>query len=124
MPNFKVQVHYTFEPGTVNGSTESPPPYLLGEDGVVMLLAVWPEEPLDIVAANEDLATGRAQMLFAEAGRRPFINTRIGEERFLQLTRRQRPCAPSHLTSVAEIWLAGTRADEWHLISVGTPRFG
>lgn len=121
--NFKVQLHYTFEPGHVNGSTEDIPADLLGDDGVVMLLGVWPEVPIGIAAADERAAVVEAQRLFAEAGRRAFINTRIGETRFLELARRQRPGAPDHLTSVGEKWIASQDGDQWHLVSLGTPRF-
>jgi hypothetical protein len=123
MPNFKVQLKYMFEPGHVNGSTEQPPPDILGDDGVVMPLAAWPAEPLDVKAADECAAVEQAQRLFAEAGRHPFVNLRVGEQRLLELAKRRRPGSPDNLTSVGETWLASPDGHVWHLVSLGTPRF-
>jgi len=58
-----------------------------------------------------------------EAGRRPFINSRVGEPRFLELTRRQPLGAAGHITSVVGNWLAKSGSDAWHLVYLDTPRF-
>jgi hypothetical protein len=123
MPTLKVQLLYEFAPGTVNGSTESPPADLLGDDGRLVVLAVWPAEPLEVTASEEKEAVDEARRRFVKDGGRVFVNTRVKESRLLELARRQRPGSATNLTSVSESWVAGTRSGEWHLVYYGTPRF-
>ena len=77
MPIFKVQLRYEFNPGDVNGSTERAPADVLDDKGVVMLLAAWPPEPLEVTASGEKEAADEAMRRFTEAGRSPHINERI-----------------------------------------------
>jgi hypothetical protein len=123
MPTFKVQLRYEFNSGTVNGSTERPPADLLDDNGVLMLLAAWPPQPLEVTASDEKEAVDEARRRFTDAGRRPHINERISEARFLELTRRHPPGAPGHITSVVGNWVANSGSDAWHLVYLDTPRF-
>jgi hypothetical protein len=108
MPVYKVQQIFEFVPGTVNGSTEDPPDDILDSEGVMVPLAVWPREPLEFEADDEDEAI--------EAGRRHkqknaepedcYRNTAISEDRFAELCSRPRPGGTPDQKSVGVDWAA------------------
>jgi hypothetical protein len=121
MSIYDVQLLYEFSPGDVKGSTEEPPDDLLGDDGVLMKLAVWPLQPFGVEASGDADAVEQAERERARQGNVIFINDRVGKVRVEELTKRPRPGAEGQYTSVVAIWVAKRRGDdEWHMVSIGT----
>jgi hypothetical protein len=127
MPLFMVQLVYEFAAGHIDGSTEEPPPELLGEDGrVIKPLAVWPKTPLEVDGTDENAVVDHARRRQIQEGV-IFIDERIGEARFRALKARPQPGSNAKYSSVLETWLVQREGDkDWHahIVPLGPPVLG
>ncbi len=111
MAQYEVQHVWKFAPGDVNGSTEKAPEDLLGPNGSLVALAVWPSQPLKVDAQSEDDAL---TMAVRQHDGTIFISDHITRTRLEELTRRPRPGSEGRFTSVAAYWLVRKRdGDGW-----------
>jgi hypothetical protein len=117
----RYDVRYTceFSPGDVDGSTETAPADLIGDDGRIMFLAAWPQTGAFVTEA-EDETEAVSRAADARAGA-IHINSKIPPDRFWELAARPRPGSSDHY-SVVGIWrVREVGSSSWHLGGIDHP---
>jgi len=118
MPKYLLQKQYLWVPGDGPQGTEDVPLDLRDDRGVLIRhLALWPAQPFEIDAHDEDDAVERGAALWESQGHKIFLNQRVSKQRLDELISRERPGSQGRFTSVNVVWVVKSAADHnegWH----------